>query len=125
MSPMAHKNNDSEVDSEGKNDDDEIEATKSNAETHIKCFQDNFKFYNLDLFSWCKCFISENCKVNLRIARISKIPLVGCNNHKLSLEVNSMIESTASLKNTIDEVRKTMDSAKNKIINAAMLRNLT
>ena len=101
------------------------ETSSFNAEAHLNFFEQVLKFYNLQFNKWCRCLIGDNASTNLRIAKISGIPHVGCASHKLHLEVNAMVSNHIDLKNTIDSVRETMSDARSKLKNAAILRNIT
>ncbi len=61
---------------------------------------------------------------NHRISKLTSKTMVGCNSHKLNLEVNHMCDRNQDLGNTISSVRDTMRSEKT-LKNAAVLRNLT
>ncbi len=96
-----------------------------NAEVHREFLKTVFEFYDIYMLDWSICFIADNARTSIRLARICNKPHVGCNSHKLNLEVNSMVSSHLDLKRTIDCVRDTMKSAKVKLKNAAILRNIT
>eukprot|EP00171_Calliarthron_tuberculosum_P004682 IDg4682t1 len=51
-------------------------------------------------------------------------PFVGCNSHKLNLEVNLMVDSQSDMRYVIESVHGTMASDK-QLKDAAILRNLT
>ncbi len=102
------------------------ETSKFNAETHKKFFEDTFsQYYKKDLLTWNKASICDNTSTNLRIARLLGNPHVGCCNHKLNLDVELMVANSDDLKNCVSSVHNTMASAKMKLKNAALLRNLT
>lgn len=116
VSPMGHL---SEGDSQGN------ETTTFNAEVHLNFFRTCLEFYRQKVEEWCICFVGDNASTNLRVARLAKKTHVGCNSHKLNLEVHAMVEGHQDLKSTINSVRDTMKSAKGKLKNAAVLRNIT
>ena len=101
------------------------ETAKFTAECHVNFFQETFEFYDIDLRQWIKASIADNTKTNLKIARSLGVPHVGCNNHKLNLDVELWVKNTAQLQHTIDDVHATMLSAKSKLKNAALLQNET
>ena len=70
-------------------------------------------------------FCRDNASTNLRIAKLARIPHVGYNSHKLNLEVNAMVDTHPDLRNTIESVCNTMTSARSKLKNSAILRNIT
>ena len=84
--------------------------------------RDIFKFYGHDFDKWCVALIGENCSTNFKVASLLKKPHIGFPNHKLSLEVNLMVENQVALKQAIATIHKTMIDAR-KLKNAALLRN--
>lgn len=68
-----------------------FETASFNAEVHLNLFKWTFKFYNLDFFKWCVCFIGDNASKSLRGARKSVEQHVGCTSNKVNLEVNAMV----------------------------------
>ncbi len=106
-------------------DDIEAEKTGSNAEVHLSFFKDCFEFYRIRSSDWCLWFFGDNASTNLRIVKLARIPHVGCNSHKLNLEVNAMVDAHSDLRNTIQSVRNTMTSARSELNNSAILRNIT
>lgn len=87
--------------------------------------KENLSYFNLDLTDWTVCLMGDNYQTNLKIAKLIGCPHVGCNNHKLSLEVNAMFENDAELKRITESFSETMTTAKAKLKNVTMLRNLT
>ncbi len=100
-------------------------ATKFNAETHLLFFDSTFDNYDISEDDCCVAFISDNTKTNFRISSLADKPQVGCNNQKLNLEVNVMVERHADLSKTIEMVHETMKATRTKLRNSAVLRNLT
>eukprot|EP00171_Calliarthron_tuberculosum_P007217 IDg7217t1 len=47
-------------------------------------------FFGQEFMNWCMCLIAENTNTNLRVARLAKKPHVGCNSHKLNLELSML-----------------------------------
>jgi hypothetical protein len=121
VAPMTHVPV-AEEDSENAREDEE--TTKFNAEAHVNFFSETLGFYGLEL-QWVKASIADNTSTNLKVARLIGCPHVGCNNHKLNLDVELMVANTIQLKNVIENVHAVMLSAKRKLKNAALLRNLT
>ena len=52
-----------------------------------------FTFFAINLRKRAVCSIADNFLLNKKIAAILEIPHVGCNSHKLHLEVKKMCES--------------------------------
>ena len=100
-------------------------ATRFDAETDFSFFDPTFETYEICADDWCVAFISENTKTNFRISRLADKPHIVCNNHKLNLEVNNMIEHHVELSKTIETVHQTMRAARTRLRNAAVLKNLT
>ncbi len=59
------------------------EATSFNAEAHLQFFEEVFSFYEQQYKKWCLCLISDNTITNMKVARLSGKPIVGCNSHKI------------------------------------------
>ena len=74
----------------------EHEATKFNAEAHLSFMRQIFTYYNQSFDTWCLCLIGDNSATNLKVADLCNKPYVGCNSHKLNLEVNKMIENRST-----------------------------
>lgn len=114
VSPMANQT------------DENSEATEFNAENHVQFFRDIFQeFYNTELGKFATCQIADNCNTNQRVAHLLNIPHVGCNNHKLNLEMKTWVNSDDDLPAVNESIEDTMLQAKRKIKSAAALRNLT
>jgi hypothetical protein len=108
-------------------DSDEIEvqeATQFNAENHVHFFEQTLQFYRKEC-GWVPCSMADNCSVNQKIAKLLGVPHVGCQNHKLNLEVKYMIAEWPILKTLIEKVNECQKSVKTKLKNAAILRNMT
>lgn len=119
LSPMGHVPEEEDENATGQD-----ETTKFNAEAHLQFFSEIFPFFGQEFSKWCLCLIGDNCSTNLKVASLAKKPYVGCNSHKLNLEVNHMVDCHTQLKTTIETVHETMREAK-KLKNAALLRNPT
>lgn len=119
-SPMA---NPSETGDD--NCDVEDETTSFSARVHIRFFEDVFHLFGVNVHEWVLCQLADNCSVNKRIADLLEIPHVGCNNHKLNLEVRRMIDANSRIQGTIESIHKTMKSCKSGLKNRALLRNIT
>lgn len=50
---------------------------------------------------------------------------VGCNNHKLNLEVGRMIDADTRMQTSMDGIHDTMTSSKTGLKKRALLRNIT
>lgn len=77
-------------------------ATKFNTNKNVKHFEEIFRYYDLDVYKWTKCFIAGNCPVNV------SMPLARCNYHKLYLEVNQMLSQNLSMSKAFGSVKDTM-----------------
>ncbi len=106
-------------------DDIEAEKTCSNAEVYLSFFKDCFEFYRIRFSDWCLWVFRDNASTNLRIAKLARIPDVGCNLLKFTFEVNAMVHAHPDLRNTIQSVRNTMTSARSELKNSAILRKIT
>jgi hypothetical protein len=110
------------------NDSDDEEPTNDaanfNAKVHAQYFIKMFQYYNLNVKQWAKCSTADNTTTNVKTAKELGIPHVGCNSHKLNLDMNDWMEAPA-LKNIIESVADTMKEAKNSLKNASLLRRLT
>ncbi len=74
----------------------DAETTSFSASVHIPFFEDVFHFYGQNVHEWALCQMADNRNTNKRIADLMNIPHVGCNNHKLNLEVKKMITESPS-----------------------------
>lgn len=101
------------------------ETTIFNSECYVKFLMESFSIFDCELDAWCLALISDNISTNKKFATITKKPLIGCANHKLSLEVRHMIDRHAYLRETVNSVHQTMKDIKFKSKSAAVLRNLT
>lgn len=119
VSPMV------QISDEEESSSSTADTSSFNADVQLQFFKDSLQFYNLQFSEWCLCLVGDNASTNLRVARIGNVPHVGCSSHKLHLEVNTMVASHYDMKNTIDSVRETMTSARARLKNAAILRNIT
>ena len=109
-------------------DSQEMYEVTSNftAETHAKHFETVFKdYYGIQVRDWAKASIADNCKVNLKVAKLLGIPHVGCCNHKLNLDMNDWIDSNTRMRESMDHIADVMKKAKTKLKHTAMLRNMT
>ena len=107
-------------------DDEEPTNDAANfyAKDHAQYFIKMFQYYNLNVKQWAKCSTADNTTTNVKTAKELGIPHVGCNSHKLNLDMNDWMEAPA-LKNIIESVADTMKEAKNSLKNASLLRRLT
>ncbi len=105
LSPMAEA-------TANTNETNEGEATTFNSETNIHFFKEVFHFYGLDFETWTLCLISDNTSTNHGISKLTGKTMVGCNAHKLNLELNHMCDRNQVFGNTLSSVHDTMRSAK-------------
>jgi hypothetical protein len=126
--PLGNREEDDSTDSDDSDEGMAVvvpeEATAFNADNHVYFFKQTLEFYNKDL-DWVVCSIADNCSVNKKIAQLLKVPHVGCQSHKLNLEVKYMINRWPFLKTLIEKVNNCQKSIKSKLKNVAILRNLT
>lgn len=83
-----------------------------------------FPFYGQGFYQWCVRLISDEGSTNLRIASVENNNYVGCNSHKLNIEVNHMLTQNQQIQSTLDCVHETIRDAK-RLKLSALLRNLT
>ena len=103
----------------------EGEATSFNAKTMAQHFTTILEaFYGIILASWVMCVIADNASVNRLCALILEKAVVGCSNHKFSLDVGDGIKSKATLNGVFDRIHAIMVKLKS-LKNAAVLRNMT
>jgi hypothetical protein len=102
------------------------ETVTFNADAHSNYFRTTLSdFYNIDITKWCKAIMADNTKTNIKITKDLGIPHVGCYNHKLNLDVEAMVRGNFELQKTISNIHDVMACAKQKLRNAAVLRNIT
>ena len=125
VSPMATYEASQFTSDEESGSENLTEATDFGAKTHVEHFKSIFQnFYNIDILKWTVCAIGDNCSTNHSIAKLMKLPFVGCNSHKLNLQVEKMVQSDVSLKKVITDVHNTMSACRNGLRTSAMLRKL-
>jgi hypothetical protein len=95
----------------------------STLKAKIDHFREIFPFYDLDFNKWCVCLIGDNAAVNIKTATLCGKPHVGCKNHKLNLQVNSIFLENEELNSAIEDIRESMVQLKT-MKNSAALRNL-
>ena len=101
-----------------------VDATSFNAKVHLKFIKTVF-FYKLSVKDLCLCLIGDNAITNLRVAKPSALPHVGCSSDKLNLELNAIFDSHFDLKSTMDLVGETIVSARPNLKTAVVIRNIT
>lgn len=75
---------------------------------NLEHFKQNLTYFNVDSHMWIMCLLGDSFPKNLEIARLINSPNIGCDNHKLRLKVNAMLESDVELKRVTDSVSETM-----------------
>jgi hypothetical protein len=70
------------------------------------------------------CLVGDNCSVNKRMARILRVPLIGCGSHKLNLAITKWISNQPQLEIIIQKVAGVMKKASTLKV-SAQLRKLT
>lgn len=103
----------------------EQETVKFDADAHRNFFGETMKWYKVNAKKWIRASIADNTTTNLKIARDMGIPHVGCNSHKLNLDVERFVRNDSELSALIEKTHTLMTSAKRKLKNAALLRNET
>ena len=102
------------------------EAIEFNAETHAEHYKNILRhYYGVDCGKWARFSLADNTSTNLKIARLLRIPHVGCKNHQFALDVNDYINNWGTGTTVIDQVHETMKSVKAKLKDAALLRRFT
>lgn len=104
---------------------DGYETTNFNGDNHWNCFRTVLDFFKMDFDNRYLCLIIDNASNNIIVAKIPKLPHLGCCSHKLNIEVNAMVDRHLGLRIAIDSVGETMACAKSKLNNAAIVRNMT
>lgn len=92
MSRMAKNISSNDDDDSYEGGEDDSETSRFDARTHIKFFTDIVKLYGLSFDQWVLCYLDDKFSVNKSIYTFTKRPLVGCNNHKLNIEVSRLIK---------------------------------
>lgn len=105
--------------------DNFVETTVFDAVTHIRQLEDVFQYFGIDIPSWVSCVFGDNDSVNNRVSRLLEVPLAGCSNNKLSLEVTRMMEKDRIRSTLVESVHDTMSTCMRKLKDQAILRNLT
>jgi len=101
------------------------ETIEFSAKRHKEFIHSTFCYFDVVSQEWILCQGTDNTSVNRKLARLLKVPQVGCLNHRLALDVNDMINATPSLKDQIENIAKVMTECRASLKNAAILRNLT
>jgi hypothetical protein len=124
----------SKIDATGKPDSDDCQgdeqvteaASSFTAQVHVDHFTSIFRdYYNVAIGNWAKASIADNASTNCKVASLLDLPHVGCNNHKLNLDIKEWMKIDLNLKNAISGVATTMKEAKLSLKNAAILSELT
>ncbi|ETP12765.1 hypothetical protein F441_11904, partial [Phytophthora nicotianae CJ01A1] len=69
-----------------------IDATgRFDAESHMAALSAFLPFFGKEL-SNCIVLVGDNCAVNMRLARLMGVPLVGCASHRLNLAVRTLLD---------------------------------
>lgn len=104
-------------------DDDEIAQFTSQAHfDHIKTI---FGYFGVSPEDWIICQIADNASVNRKLAKLLKVPHVGCLSHKFNLDVQDMISREANLKSLLENIKEVVNLARLSLKNAAVIRNMT
>ena len=100
------------------------EAADQTAEAHLNFFVETLKYYELDLSEWVVCHCADSASVNRKIARLSHGNHNPCDNHKLALSSNSMMENDGSLKEVVDKCAAAGTYVRNSAKIQTHIRNL-
>ena len=69
-----------------------LKPKEVNAKQILKTLEDLVvRFYDISLTS-CLFLVGDNCGVNKKMSKLSRIPLVGCASHRLNLEVEDFLK---------------------------------
>lgn len=111
MAPMLKPENEDEAD--------------FGAEAHVAYFRDILQMYGKTLKS-VDFLVGDNCSVNKKIARLMKIPLIGCALHRLNLAVEKLFETEeiATLLKIVKEFMSGLRSLKNANVMRSHLHEL-
>lgn len=101
------------------------EITNLNSKAYTQAFKEIIGYFWQQVSNWCKYLITYNSSTCFRIDRLVVMLHVGCNSHKLNLEVNRMVETLAEQDATIKSVHETMKAFKTRINHSSVLRNVT
>ena len=108
--------------------DDEEEqkiACKFNAEIHAEHLHTVLTdIFNIDVEKWTMCCIADNTSTNHKIARLLKLPHLGCLNHLLNLDVQDWIKDDNILNGIVSNIGELMKEAKT-LKNSAKLAEFT
>ena len=99
-------------------------AAAFNAKQQLAQFKEILEYYNVDFEDWVACLISDNAAVNGATARLANKPMIGCKNHKLSLEMNAMVDRDVFLNDALARIQQLMLELKT-IKNSAALKKFT
>ena len=106
--------------------EEDVRSSSLNAEVHANHFKKIFRsHYGLSVSEWGKACIADNTSTNRKTAKILNLPHVGCNNHKLNLDIEDWAKQDVALLDVLNSIGMTMKSAKNSLKNAAILSELT
>ena len=85
-----------------------VEATDFYANTHVEFLRELVSNNEKNNLNWAFDVKADNTNTNEKIARMLILPLIGCNSHKLNLQVNHMLEKDAILEDAISSAHRTM-----------------
>ncbi len=100
------------------------ETSTWDAKTHVHRIREVFDLFSIDISTWMSCQIADNNSINRSVARMLRIPHVGCMSHKLNLDVERMITLDLTLKTCMDTICDTMKFCECKLCHRALLRKL-
>jgi hypothetical protein len=88
-------------------------AVAFNSEQHVEFIEETLSYYNISIDeSFITNQISDNARVNFKIGHILGIKSVGCNNHKLNLEIEKFVCDNCT--ELLQSINDTMKALKNK-----------
>jgi hypothetical protein len=68
-----------------------LDETTFTAETHIDFISATLESYKRS-FEDIEAIVADNCPLNIKIANILKVPMVGCASHRLNLDIKTKLE---------------------------------
>jgi hypothetical protein len=111
-----------------RDEDDEhrkkIRSASFGAKDQAAHFKKILRGYGVQFAKWCVCLIGDNAAVNLKTAELCEKPHIGCKNHKLNLDVMSMLKNDLQLNDILERLQGLMLSLKT-MKNSAVLEAYT
>lgn len=80
-----------------------IVNTNQNAQNHLESIKMVLSYYNKKIDDII-CMVGDNCRTNLSLSIISKVPFVGCASHRLNIAVQKLLKAFEGIIKKIDLV---------------------